>query len=129
MNAATETTTYTDTQLVHDVPSHLFDPKTKMTAKLRKSYRASMSRNIATPKPPIANAIKTARKLSALPLAKVFRRLKQSARRAASSRNLLGNLSPVSIFRAPIEREQDRQLSILRQVIAEIQYREERARV
>jgi len=135
MNTATENLSNVDVdydapeRFVHDVPEGFYSPKTKMTAKLRKSITRGTWKNVAEPKAPIANAIKTARKLAALPLAKVIRRLKQTARRAATSRNLLGQLSPVSFFRPNLEREQDRQLSILRQIVAEIQYREERARV
>lgn len=110
-------------KIVHDLPETFFDPKFKMTSKLRRAFRQNITRN-STPDPePIAEGIKTARKLASLPLAKVIRRLHQTARRAASARHILNKLAQSSRFRPPLEKEQDRQISIFRQVVAELQHR------
>lgn len=106
-----------------DLPEGFFDPKTKMTSKLRRAFLSNRGKDVSTAADAAPEAIKTARKLAALPLAKVIRRLHQTARRAASARYILDKLAKGSKFRPPLEKEQDRQISIFRQVVAELQHR------
>lgn len=67
--------------------------------------------------------VRTAMKLSTLPFQALRRRLWQSARRAATAKNLADKLSENSIFLPPLIQEQSSQLAIHTQVKAEIKSR------
>lgn len=76
---------------------------------------------------PIPEAVKLLRKFSRLPMVKLGRRLNQAARKAASAKYLLSKLYEGSPFRVDLQKEQDRQIFIVKQINAEIMVRNFRA--
>lgn len=104
----------------------LSDPKKKMTGSTRR--RLLRSRGFSIDRPSIstffrAAEVKAMLKLEKLSLFKLFRRLKQACRRAATCRSLLAKLSPGSKFAAGLAAEQTHQISLAGQIKAEISVR------
>lgn len=68
-------------------------------------------------------AVRAAVKLTKLTLAKLFRRQAQAARRASTCKYLIADLSPDSQFALKLKSLQTYQLSLLKQITAEINSR------
>lgn len=103
----------------------LTNPKYKVNAKLRR--KLALRRGVVVEIPRLVSthpSVKLALKLTKLPLAVLFRRLKQSARRAATCKNILAELSKGSQFAPPIEAQHTYQLGVWKQVAAEIKSRQ-----
>lgn len=104
----------------------LTDPKQKCGGRNRRVLKAGMEYLILRPQTEGTDpAVKVALKLQKLPLRKLIRRLKQSARRASTAGYILTSLAPNSRFRVGILAEQRHQRAIMKQVEAEIQVRTE----
>lgn len=104
----------------------LSDPKKKLTGNTRRRLQRSRGFSIDRPLPvvrPLLPEVVFALKLESLTMVKLVRRLKQSARRAATCRYLLAKIHPGSKFIASLNAEQTHQLSLCRQVAAEISVR------
>lgn len=103
----------------------LSDPKKKLTGNTRRRLQRSrgFALSLGVYQASIIPEVKSALKLEALPIAKLFRRLKQACRRAATAKYLLLEISPGSKFAAGIVAEQIHQLSLCRQIQAEISVR------
>lgn len=98
----------------------LADPKTKLTAKLRRRYSTSRAHIVCAPRSAaVAEPIKYARKLSRLSLMQVLREIKKNARKAATAKGILKGLLVDTIFGQQIFAEQNRQLHRMRQAVAE----------
>lgn len=74
-------------------------------------------------KAPGEPAVKVMVKLSRLSLETLHRRLNQAARRASTCKHIIADLSPGSMFALEMQSEQTRQLSLLKQISAEIKSR------
>lgn len=104
----------------------LTDPKQKCGGRNRRVLKAGLEYLLLRPQtPPMDPAVKMALKLQKLTIHQLIRRLKQSARKAATAKYLLEKMSPLSKFRPGVLAEQTHQLGILKQVKAEIQVRTE----
>lgn len=104
----------------------LTDQKQKCGGRNRRVLKAGMEYILLRPQTaPIDPAVKIALKLERLTIYQLIRRLKQSARRAATAKYLLAKMSPDSKFRPGILAEQTHQLGIMKQVQAELQVRAE----
>lgn len=68
-------------------------------------------------------AVKAAVKLTTLTLAQLLRRQIQTARRASTCKHIIAKLSPGSMFAISIKSQQTHELSLLKQISAEIQSR------
>lgn len=103
----------------------LTNPKYKVSGKIRRKLTlrrgvvVEVERKVAT-----HPAVKLALQLTKLPLSTLYRRLKQSARRAATCKNILSELSKDSQFAPPIIAQQTHQLGVHKQVAAEIKSRQ-----
>lgn len=69
-------------------------------------------------------AVRAAVKLTKLTLEKLFRRQAQAARRASTCKHLIADLSPGSQFAIELKSHQTHQLSLLKQISAEIRSRQ-----
>lgn len=99
----------------------LSNPLQRLTAKSRKRFLRSRSNIVSVDgKPAVAEPIKFARRLTRLTLIQLGRERKKAARRAASAKYILDDLSPDSMFRPRVEKEQSAQIYRLAQVMAEI---------
>ncbi len=99
----------------------LGSPTQKMNRGQRKILHRSRDFNIVLPTVDTINpAVKFARKLVSLPLAKVLRRQHQSARRASTARHVAAKLSAESPFRVAIEHQHNFHLGRFKQASAEI---------
>lgn len=74
---------------------------------------------MAPAKEAVAEPVKFARKLSKLTLEQVNRQIRKAARRAATARYLLEQMSPAGKFRAAVQSQQDAQIHRLKQACAE----------
>lgn len=106
----------------------LSNPKQKMTGNTRRRLQKSRGvaldyifQNIRTVS--LLPEVKVALKLEALPIVKLFRRLHQACRRAATCRYILAKIHPGSKFIASLNAEQTHQLSLCKQISAEITVR------
>lgn len=98
----------------------LSNPKQKLTAKSRKRFLRSRENVIVAPtKPAIEGPIKYAKRLTRLSLRQVIREIHKCARRAATAKHVLDDLSKDSLFRANVERAQAIELHKMKQAIAE----------
>lgn len=103
----------------------LTNPKYKVNARTRRKLALRRGVVVEVPRTqPTHPSVKLALKLTKLPLAMLFRRLKQSARRAATCKNILAELSKDSQFAPPIEAQHTHQLGVYKQVAAEIKSRQ-----
>lgn len=75
-------------------------------------------------KAPGEPAVKVMVKFSRLSLAQLLRRQAQAARRASTAKHIISDLSPGSMFAIEMKAVQTSQLSLLRQITAEIRSRE-----
>lgn len=102
----------------------LTNPKYKVNARTRRKLKARRDVVVEIPRIEATHpAVKLALRLAKLPLAMLYRRLKQSARRAATCKNILAELSKGSQFAPPIEAQHTHQLGVYKQVAAEIKSR------
>lgn len=97
----------------------------KLSGKSRRRLRRNRGLSVpllqATPK---NFAVKAAVKLTKLTLEKLFRRQAQAARRASTCKHLIADLSPGSQFAIELKSHQTYQLSLFRQISAEIKSRQ-----
>lgn len=106
----------------------LSNPKQKMTGNTRRRLKKSRGFNVQPTFQSIRTAhivpeVKVALKLEALPMVKLIRRLKQAARRASTCKHILLDLAHDSKFTQGLVAEQIHQLSLCRQISAEISVR------
>lgn len=103
----------------------LTNPKYKVSAKTRRKLSLRRGVLVEVPRVPAKHpAVKLALRLSKLPMSTLFRRLKQSARRAATCKNMLSELSKGSQFAPAIEVQHIHEIGVWKQVAAEIKSRQ-----
>lgn len=104
----------------------LTSPKQKLNGRTRRRIQNSRGSIVRRPLCLTIShpaEVKVTLKLQALPLLKLIRRLKQSARRASTCGNLLRDIHPKSKYIPGLQAEQTHQLSLCRQIAAEISVR------
>ncbi len=100
--------------------SVLTEPKNKLTNAARKRFlRSRQSIVVAPTKPAVEEPIKFAKRLTRLSLFQVGREIQKAARRAATAKHLLADMSETSMFRPAVEVRHREELNRYRQAIAE----------
>ena len=107
-----------------DSANILADPKSKLTGTLRRRLLARRGLAVEGIETEPKNfAVRIAVKLTRLTLAQLFRRQAQAARRASTCKHIIEKLSPGSMFAISVKSQQTANLSLLKQINAEIKSR------
>lgn len=109
-----------------DISANILSNPKQMRLSGRSRRRLQRGRGLAVacnPEPAGNPYVKIAVSLTKLTLAQLIRRQKQAARRASTCKFLLDDLSSASQFAIRIRAEQTHQISVLKQVTAEIKSR------